>query len=201
MLKMLNSRPHCISSWCHSKLNSYHLPLWTRHGWMPKAEWHRAAGSLGAAGPTQQGFLSREKKVIVLIFCIFCSFSNICAKAVQTDVCLGELTEDQQQADSSTRHRRRGSFTHQLVLRLVCTFVRGTAEAHSPMQNLTGGLAGLHLCHRDSGQVCRDFEHKPLVNIQSRENPWLKKLTSLNGFLLGSRLWMRFPIESWKLLL
>jgi len=32
---------------------------------------------------------------ILLIFCTFCSFSNICAKAVQTDVRVGELVENQ----------------------------------------------------------------------------------------------------------
>ena len=68
-------------------------------------------------------------------------------------------------------HRRRGSFTHQLALRLVYALIRAMAQGPSPMQDLAGGLAGLPLFHGDSRQGLRDFKQKPLVNSQSRENP------------------------------
>lgn len=51
----------------------------------------------GLQGPHNRAFSAerKKKKVILLIFCTFCSVSNICAKAVQTDVRVGELMENQ----------------------------------------------------------------------------------------------------------
>lgn len=53
--------------------------------------------------------------------CVFFFFfpSNIFAKAVQTDVHVGELMEDQQKAVSCTSYGRQGSLTYWLVLRLM----------------------------------------------------------------------------------
>ena len=82
----------------------------------------------------------KEKNKVILIFCTFCSCSNICAKAVQTDMCVGELVDDPSQAVSSTSHRRLCSFTHQLLLRLVYTSIRCKGQhciwlLHKPCKN------------------------------------------------------------------
>lgn len=148
-----------------------------------------------AAGPTQQVFLNRKQKSHSANFLHFCSFSNIRAKPVQADV----HGEGGPVAGSQLhQHKRRGSFIHQPVLRLEYIFIRGTAQAYSPMQGLTGGL---HLFHGDSRQVRWDFKQNPLVTNQSTENPWQKNYPAKKCLLLGSRPWVWFPTGSWKLLL
>lgn len=88
---------------------------------------HRAAGSLWAAALYNMAFSAENQnktkpKGHFVNFMHFL-FSNIFAKAVQTDVHVGELMEDQQKAASSTSYGRQGSPTYPLVLRLVHRFV------------------------------------------------------------------------------
>lgn len=91
---------------------------------------HRAAGPLWAAALYNMAFSAENQNqtkpkghsvnFLHLVCVLFFFFpSNIFAKAVQTDVHVGELMEDQQKAVSSTSYGRQGSLTYWLVLRLV----------------------------------------------------------------------------------